>query len=188
MDKVERAINFELIAGCKYPIKVTKPDGSTLDGYAKCEDDIIFRGAMDSEPGLTALQIDDLAHIDEIDNLIDHESTEEMILFAVNDGSRMASKWDSGISFKLFDVCVTCKSTSSLKVGDKKACLLSLEGMSAKVHHIIAKMKSESDCLFTQPTQTNNVYHISQKVDVTVFEDELDTIKEELSSLGVIFE
>ena len=188
MENLERAIDFQLIAGCNYPIEVTKPDGAILNGYAKCEDDIILRGAMDSEPGLTVLHIDQLAHIDEVDNMIDHESTEEMILFAVNDGSRMASKWDSGISFKLFDVHVTCKVTSSLKVGDRKACLLSLEGMSAKVHHIIANMELETDCLFSKASQTSNVYHIQQKVEVTVFEDELNTIKEELSSLGVIFE
>lgn len=108
MLKNMKRLNFNPMAGFRYPLTVTLPHGKTPHGFAVCAPDIVCTGAGDLIPGFVALVIGDLSHTDEIDDLLSHEFVEDMILFGMNDGSCMMAedhygfKWE--VSFKALPI------------------------------------------------------------------------------------
>lgn len=98
-----KKINFEPVAGYKYPITITLPCGVTYQGMAVCEEDIVCNGILGLMPGFASLEIDDLTYIDEHDETQAHDLVEECILFGMHDGSCMQVRTDYGLEWELSD-------------------------------------------------------------------------------------
>lgn len=98
-----KSLSFELLAGGKYPVKVTLPNGTVKEGKAICEENIISQGTH-LRPGMTDIEIDDLAHVDEIEENIDHDFCVEMICYVINEGSVESDSFDSGLKFELSNI------------------------------------------------------------------------------------
>lgn len=98
--KRERLESIPEVNG-QYIITVHLPDGREITGQAICSADVVCRGALGLSPGFSELVISDLSYIDSDGDTEPHDSVEEMILYAMNDGSMKSDHWDSGVAFRL---------------------------------------------------------------------------------------
>ena len=104
MRQNSKHLMFDMLAGGKYPITVTLPNGSVKQGNVICKNDIISTGSNRLFPGMADIEIDDLTHLDETDEEVSHDFIVEMICYAINEGSVQQDEFDSGLTFKLSDL------------------------------------------------------------------------------------